>query len=265
MTEMRLAEARLAASTISNCSQIQLLIGAVWLCSKKASQPRIDSPKRTYVSPLAKSCAVVGTNSHPRCSATFSASSGCALPETRTRRFSPWLVMPVMKWVLLVRRTPAAVALTVHAPAWTGWDLVLGQMTKLQLPPPLQEYPHANAAPTPQYFVAAHSTHSTRQLARRDGRPRLPRCTRRPQSKEVQRTYWLHRCAHGNRSRSDAFAHRQSSRKLCRRQYWFLHQSAHRPHTTDAEPSFQHQFPSSLSQRMNRSCRVHSKLFPHAS
>ncbi len=38
-----------------SCSMIHLLIGAVWLCSTKASQPRTDSSNRTKISPLAKS------------------------------------------------------------------------------------------------------------------------------------------------------------------------------------------------------------------
>jgi hypothetical protein len=33
----------------------QVLIGAVWLCTMKASQPRTDSSNRTNSSPLANS------------------------------------------------------------------------------------------------------------------------------------------------------------------------------------------------------------------
>ena len=54
-TVIRLAEARLSASTMISCSMSQVLIGAVWLCTTKASQPRTDSSKRTKISPLANS------------------------------------------------------------------------------------------------------------------------------------------------------------------------------------------------------------------
>ena len=54
-TVIRLAEARLSASTMSSCSITQVLMGAAWLCMTKASQPRTDSSKRTKISPLAKS------------------------------------------------------------------------------------------------------------------------------------------------------------------------------------------------------------------
>ena len=40
---IRLAEARLSASTMIRCSMIHSLIGAVWLWITKASQPRTDS------------------------------------------------------------------------------------------------------------------------------------------------------------------------------------------------------------------------------
>ena len=40
---MRLAEARLRASTMISCSMIHWLIGEVWLCSTNASQPRTES------------------------------------------------------------------------------------------------------------------------------------------------------------------------------------------------------------------------------
>jgi hypothetical protein len=44
---MRLAEARLSASTMSSCSMIHWLIGAQWLWMTNASQPRTLSPNRT--------------------------------------------------------------------------------------------------------------------------------------------------------------------------------------------------------------------------
>ena len=55
ITVMRFALARLSASTMINCSMIHLLIGAVCVCSTKASQPRTDSSNRTKISPFAKS------------------------------------------------------------------------------------------------------------------------------------------------------------------------------------------------------------------
>ncbi len=44
---MRLAEARLSASTMMRCSMIHSFTGAVWLWITKASLPRTDSSKRT--------------------------------------------------------------------------------------------------------------------------------------------------------------------------------------------------------------------------
>jgi hypothetical protein len=44
---MRLAEARLSASTMISCSMIASLIGAVWLWITNASQPRTDLSNRT--------------------------------------------------------------------------------------------------------------------------------------------------------------------------------------------------------------------------
>ncbi len=63
---MRLADARFSASTMISCSMIHLLIGAVWLCSTNASQPRTDSSNRTKISPFANSYASVGVGSMPR-------------------------------------------------------------------------------------------------------------------------------------------------------------------------------------------------------
>ena len=90
---IRLAEARLSASTISRCSISHLLIGSKWLCITKASEPRTDSWKRTYISPLAKSWALVGVTSMSRCFAISCASSGNARPENSMRvlRFSMFL------------------------------------------------------------------------------------------------------------------------------------------------------------------------------
>ena len=73
---MRLAEARLSASTMISCSMIHSLMGEVWLCSTNTSQPRTESRKRTKISPLAKSKSVVGVGSMLRHAAISSASSG---------------------------------------------------------------------------------------------------------------------------------------------------------------------------------------------
>ncbi len=59
-----------------SCSMSQVLIGAVWLWTTKASQPRTDSSNRTNNSPLANSYAAVGVGVTPRWPAISSASSG---------------------------------------------------------------------------------------------------------------------------------------------------------------------------------------------
>ena len=53
-TVIRLAEARLSASTMMSCSMSHSLIGAGAL-DDEASQPRTDSSKRTNISPFANS------------------------------------------------------------------------------------------------------------------------------------------------------------------------------------------------------------------
>ena len=86
-TVIRLADARFSASTMISCSMIWSLIGAEWLCSTNASQPRTDSSNRTKISPLANEyadCGVIVTSS---CFATCSASSGWARPEKSMRFF----------------------------------------------------------------------------------------------------------------------------------------------------------------------------------
>ena len=52
---MRLAEARLAASIMISCSMIESFTGRQWVCRMKTSDPRTFSPKRQWISPLAKS------------------------------------------------------------------------------------------------------------------------------------------------------------------------------------------------------------------
>ena len=93
-TVIRLADARFSASTMISCSMIWSLIGAEWLCSTNASQPRTDSSNRTKISPLANEyadCGVIVTSS---CFATCSASSGWARPEKSMRLF---FVMAVLE------------------------------------------------------------------------------------------------------------------------------------------------------------------------
>ena len=77
------------------CSMIHWLIGAVWLCSTNASQPRTDSRNRTKISPLAKSNSLVGVGSMPRQAAISLVSSGKARPEKSRSFFLPLAVMPV--------------------------------------------------------------------------------------------------------------------------------------------------------------------------
>src|SRR5947208_2266885 len=51
---MRLADARLAASIMIPCSKIESFTGRAWLWMMKTSEPRTDSAKREWISPLAK-------------------------------------------------------------------------------------------------------------------------------------------------------------------------------------------------------------------
>ena len=94
-TVIRLADARLSASTMMSCSMIHWLIGAVWLCSTKASLPRTDSRNRTMISPLAKSYSFAGAGSIPMQSATSAASSGKARPPNNIIFFWLGAVMPL--------------------------------------------------------------------------------------------------------------------------------------------------------------------------
>src|SRR3954465_9313921 len=82
---MRLAEARLSASTMISCSMSQVLIGAVWLCTTKASQPRTASSNRTKSSPLGNWWEAVGVGVTPRWPPISVASSGYARPEKSIR------------------------------------------------------------------------------------------------------------------------------------------------------------------------------------
>ena len=78
-----------------SCSMIHWLIGAVWLCSTKASLPRTDSRNRTMISPLAKSYSFAGAISTPRHSATSAASSGKARPPNSINFFWLGAVIPL--------------------------------------------------------------------------------------------------------------------------------------------------------------------------
>ena len=78
-----------------SCSMIHRLIGAVWLCSTKASQPRTDSRNRTMISPLAKSYSLEGASSTPMQSATSAASSGKPRPPNNIIFFWLGAVIPL--------------------------------------------------------------------------------------------------------------------------------------------------------------------------
>ena len=88
---MRLAEARRAASTIIRCSMMASLIDmeplAPWLWMMNTSMPRTDSPKRQWISPLAKSSTLGSPRWTSRCAAISSAREGLARPETRCSFF----------------------------------------------------------------------------------------------------------------------------------------------------------------------------------
>ena len=77
---MRLADARLAASTMMSCSMIESLMGSAWLWMMNTSQPRTDSSKRQWISPLANRWMLGSPSSMPRCAATAWASAGCEVP-----------------------------------------------------------------------------------------------------------------------------------------------------------------------------------------
>ena len=74
---MRLAEPRLAASTICRCSKMASLTDIVplapWLWMMKTSIPRTDSPKRQWISPLAKSLVLASPSCTSRAVAISSA------------------------------------------------------------------------------------------------------------------------------------------------------------------------------------------------
>ena len=84
---MRLADARLAASIINPCSQIECWVGRVWLCMMKTSEPRMVCPNRHRISLLGKSIRSGLPRETPRCSATSSANGRLVRPENSWRRF----------------------------------------------------------------------------------------------------------------------------------------------------------------------------------
>src|SRR4051794_15781791 len=77
---MRLAEARLAASSMIACSMIASLTGAAWLCRMNTSAPRMDSPKVARSSEFGKSTRLGSPRVTPSPSATAWASSGWDRP-----------------------------------------------------------------------------------------------------------------------------------------------------------------------------------------
>src|SRR3954470_12472538 len=77
---MRLALARLAASSMIACSMIASLTGAAWLCRMNTSAPRMDSPNVARSSELGKSTRLGSPRVTPSPSATAWASSGWDRP-----------------------------------------------------------------------------------------------------------------------------------------------------------------------------------------
>src|SRR6478752_7180126 len=84
---MRLADARLAASSMMSVSMSHSLTGGPKLWMRKKSQPRIDTSNRVRISPDAKVRYSVGTSSVPREDATSAESAGCERPDATTSRF----------------------------------------------------------------------------------------------------------------------------------------------------------------------------------
>ena len=78
---MRLADARLAASSITSCSMIEPFTGSQWLWMMKTSAPRSDSLKRQCDSPFGNVRRFGSPSSTPRCRAMSSASAGWQPPE----------------------------------------------------------------------------------------------------------------------------------------------------------------------------------------
>src|SRR5664280_1087202 len=68
------------------CSIKESLTGPAWVCTMNTSLPRIDVPKRQWISPLANSRRLASPSSTPSCWAISWASSGWDRPETSSRR-----------------------------------------------------------------------------------------------------------------------------------------------------------------------------------
>jgi hypothetical protein len=84
---MRLAEARLAASIMISCSMICSFTGLLWLWTMNTSAPRMDSPNRQYISPLANWERLVWPSFTPRAAAMSSARDRLDRPVKSSSRF----------------------------------------------------------------------------------------------------------------------------------------------------------------------------------
>src|SRR6478735_5176934 len=84
---MRLADARLAASSMMRVSMSHSLTGGPKVWMRKKSQPRMDTSKRVRISPDANVRYSVGTSSVPSSCVTAAASAGCERPVPTTSRF----------------------------------------------------------------------------------------------------------------------------------------------------------------------------------
>src|SRR3954449_10130745 len=117
---MRLAEASLAAWIISSSSIRFWSTGSHPVCTRKRSAPRIDSSKRTYVSPLPNVCSSIPPSSTPSGSAIREASARWERPENTISRFcgprsSQWPV-PGLVTVSEAASRPGSVSSVVALP-----------------------------------------------------------------------------------------------------------------------------------------------------
>src|SRR6478736_129045 len=91
---MRLADARLAASSMMSVSMSHSFTGGPKLWMRKKSHPRIETSKRVWISPDAKVRYSVGTSSVPSDSVTAAARAGCDRPVPTTSRFFVFATSP---------------------------------------------------------------------------------------------------------------------------------------------------------------------------
>src|SRR4051794_22724231 len=91
---MRLADARLAASIMIACSMIEVFTGRAWLWMMNTSEPRTDSPKRQWISPLANSERLASPSLTSRHCAISSARSRLERPLNSWSRFLVISSMP---------------------------------------------------------------------------------------------------------------------------------------------------------------------------